>query len=177
MASPLNPVPLPIGDKVVKSRNWKRYPRLEQLDPNEDLISDIWAAFLSQQASTQAASPARIGGASVSASSASIGATDFSGGSVAEGNYQILVYARITQAAGVSSSLTIAFDWVDGGVVCSRTLTALTGNTVTTVLTDPSLVIRVDSASPVRYSTVYASNPAGVMQYSLEIMLLRLGST
>lgn len=176
MGSPLNPVPLPIGDKVVKPRNWSRYPNVRQIDPNEDLISDVWAAFLSQQAATQAASPTRVGeGVSVSAGTGSVGATDFSGGAIAGGSYLIYTYARITQAAGVSSSLTIAFDWVDGGVICTRTLPALTGNTVTTVLTDPQLYIVVDAASPVRYSVTYASAGAPVMQYKLLVQLLRVG--
>ena len=88
--------------------------------------------------------------------------------------YQVSIYARITQAASVSSSLTVTVDWLDSGVACAFSWPAVTGNTVSTVLVQPQIIVDVDGSSPVRYSTVYASAGGTVMQYKLAVVLSRV---
>jgi hypothetical protein len=51
----------------------------------------------------------------------------------------------------------------------------LTGNTTDTVGSF-TFMLRSDAASPISYSTTYASNAAGEMRYSLFIVLERLAA-
>jgi hypothetical protein len=102
--------------------------------------------------------------------SASIGATDFSGGGLSAGLYRLTYYTRITQAATTSSSLTVTLDWQDGGVAPSISGAAITGNTTTTIQSN-TVLVRIDGSSPVRYSTTYSSVGATPMKHSLYITL------
>ena len=76
---------------------------------------------------------------------------------------------RVTTAAAVSSSIAVTINWTEGGVACSKAFAALTGNTTATADGD-SVVIRSD-VQPIRYATTYASNPAGVMVYELDVVV------
>lgn len=79
--------------------------------------------------------------------------------------------ARVTTAAGVSSSVAVTISWKEGGIACSKTFTALTGNTTATVDGD-SIPIRPDSGQAIQYATTYASNPAAAMQYDLDVAVV-----
>lgn len=78
--------------------------------------------------------------------------------------------ARVTTPAGVASSIAVTINWTEGGVACSKAFAAQTGNTTATVDGD-SIPIRPDSGIAVQYSTTYASNPASVMQYDLDLVV------
>jgi hypothetical protein len=119
------------------------------------------------------ASPARIVTKTVTAQVASIAATPFAVGALSPGLYRVEWRARITQAASVSSSLAVTFSWVDGAVSCSKTFPALTGNTTATADGD-SVLIRIDQASPVSYSTTYASVGGTVMKYAADFVLTQV---
>lgn len=81
------------------------------------------------------------------------------------GYYSFEYYAAITTAAVTSSSLTVVLSWTDGAAK-TKTFTAITGNTTVTTGSERYL-FQADAASPITYSTTYASNGAGEMVYSL----------
>jgi hypothetical protein len=148
------------------------------LNPNEPMVNANrkpsqrfieWATALLGNVD---AAPARVFTVNLSAQNAAIGTTAI-GTPAATGLYRVAVYQRITTAAGVSSSLTTTIAWTDGGVTCSLAGASLTGNTVTTVGTF-TMLIKADGSTPVSFSTAYASNAAGAMQYTLAITLERV---
>lgn len=111
--------------------------------------------------------------ATVSGSGASIGVTAL-GAAVAPGIYRVSFYARITRPGTVSSSLTVTLSWTDGGVACTKSFTAITGNTTGTTGSETYLV-RSDSGTNVSYSTTYASVGATTMTYDLVVELESIG--
>lgn len=102
--------------------------------------------------------------------SAAIAATDCSGGGLNAGLYRVSYYARITQAATTSSSLTVTLAWTDDTLTPSYSGAAITGNTTTTVQSG-SILIDVDGAKAINYSTAYASVGATSMQYKLSVVV------
>lgn len=114
-------------------------------------------------------SPSRTKTVDLAAQGAAIGTTAI-GSPSATGLYRVSVYQRITTVAGVSSSLTTTIAWTESGVACSQAGAALTGN-LTTTTGSFTLLIRADAATPISYSTAYASNAAGVMKYRISITL------
>lgn len=72
------------------------------------------------------------------------------------GVYRVTVYARVTQAATTSSSLTITIGWVESGVALTKTFAAITGNTVTTI-DSQTIEIEVDKATNLTIAAAYAS--------------------
>lgn len=83
------------------------------------------------------------------------------------GVYRISLYARVTVAASVNSSIAPTITFTDGAVVCTQTGAALTSN-ATNAPTGWSFLIRADASTPISYSVAYVSNAAG-MTYSLAI--------
>lgn len=158
----LNPLPLPIETPLVDRPN----------ERGDQLINFLWLqAFTTrdQQLADASKSVVKI---SRTAQAASLGATAISVGTSA-GDFRINLYARVTQAATTSSSLQPTFRWTEGGVAQSRTYTAATGNTTTTLIQDV-FVITIDALSAVTYETSYASVGATPMQYSLLIIAEQL---
>jgi hypothetical protein len=167
--------PVPINDSVVRKRR-PEYVLQGRVDPWEDKVSEPWQNYLTKVGDTVNAASVRIADpVQLTAQGASVSATDFSGGGLSQGVYRVSYYARITQAATTSSSLTVTFDWTDGGVVPTQSGAAITGNTTTTQQ-NGTLFIHIDAASPVRYSTTYASVGATSMTYRLDIAIERVGN-
>lgn len=106
---------------------------------------------------------------------ATIAATAIPMGTLASGLYRIDVYCRVTTAAATSSSATVAIGFVEGGVSLTKTLPAIAGNTVTSYET-LSFLARLDANSPITYAVTYASNPAGQMQFRLDIVVTQIGT-
>ncbi len=106
----------------------------------------------------------------VEAQNASIGTTPLPTDALAPGLYRVSYFARITTAAVTSSSLTVTFTFTNGGISCSLSGTAITGNTTSSVGSGIFL-IQIDQATPVSWSTTYASNGAGQMLYQLSVVL------
>lgn len=151
--------PFPVNDAIVKEGS---------LQPTKPFIE--WVTALTTDVD---ASSARITTKTVTAQAASIASTPFAVGALSPGLYRVEFYARITQAATTSSSLTVTFSWVEGAVSCSKTFPALTGNTTATVDGNGAL-IRIDQASPVSYATTYASVGGTVMQYRADFVLTQV---
>ena len=111
-----------------------------------------------------------IGSVSLEAQAATIGATAIETPVISTGLYQVTFAARITQAATSSSSLIVTITWTDGGVTCTQSSAALTGNTTATVQSG-LVVIQADEGSTVSYSTTYASAGATPMLYQMAVRL------
>lgn len=104
--------------------------------------------------------------AALAAQSAAIGATALVP-VTSPGLYRVNWWARIVQAAGVSSSLTVTIATTDGTVAVSIAGAAITGNTTATVQ-GQSVILRADAAAILTYSAAYVSVGAPVMKFDLE---------
>jgi hypothetical protein len=140
--------------------------------PKTLLITKVWENWFRAMANRiQSSAFLAITTISLTARTASIGLTSLIPS--ASGLYRVSYRMRVTTAAGVSSSIQLTITTTDGGVTCTNSSTAYTGN-VTNAPQTGSFVVRCDSASPLSYSTTYASNPATVMQHSLDLMVEQL---
>lgn len=167
MTAILNDAPIPLYDPIARVKR-KEFGKRE--DPLEGHLTRPWVDYFNQLIQTVERSPSRLNVVEVTAQAAAIGATDMAGGSLSAGLYRVSWRARITQAATTSSSLTVTVDYVDAGLALTFAGAAMTGNAVTTWQSESKL-IRIDNASPVRYSTAYASVGATSMQYELRLVL------
>lgn len=124
--------------------------------------------WLEQQQRTER-SPERIGAVTLTGQNASISATPVPMPDLSAGLYRVSVFARVTTVATTSSSLTIAIGFTQGGVSCTLTLAAMTGNLVTTINAPFTALIESDANAPITYTVTYASNGAGEMVYTLSV--------
>lgn len=130
-----------------------------------------WTDWFERCPGTFHAIPSILSVTSLEEQNAAISATDFADTKdLAAGLYLVLYHARITTAAGTSSSLTVTVGWTEGAVAQTQAGAAMTGNTTTTHQSGVFL-IRSDPDESITYETAYASNAAGVMQYSLDLAL------
>lgn len=161
--------PMPLNDPLVNKR--KKGLRPEEIDENEGKMAEVWIPYMqSQNTITATAIRQNTDPVSLTGQTASIAVTAIPTASLASGLYRATYYVRVTTAAGTSSSIDVSFHWTDGGVSCSVTSAALTGNTTSTLGTGSAL-INIDAATPVSYSTTYASVGAPVMAFSLFLTL------
>ena len=141
-------------------------PDRDPLVGDGGLLSEAWRRYLSKLPLTLGAAPMRVSDVALTGQGASIGATNMAPAGLPAGLYRATYYARITTVGSVSSSLTVTLAWTDGGVACTFSGSAITGNTTATTQSGTQL-IHIDRASAVNYSTTYASNAAGEMKHSL----------
>lgn len=173
---PAQPVPIPIQDPIVniapppQTKDGDE-PRLSPKPAEQGLLTDKWALYLSDmetrinRATSVVVTPVQLTGLH-----SSIAGTDMTGGGVNAGLYRISYYACLTTAAGTSSSLQVSFTWTRSGVARTLSTTAYTGNSITAPLAG-SFLIFTDGASPINYSTTYASVGAPAMVYELSVTL------
>ena len=159
-----NYAPLPSGDPIATGS--VVLPDGEKVRVSTD-VTFAWERWFGSLGIDLAARPERVSIVDLSSQAASIAATAIPIGSITHGVYRVSYYARVTTAAGVSSSLTVELDWPDA-VACTHTGAAMTGNTTTTYQEDV-VTMDVDSSGPIRYGTTYASDAAGAMKYKLVI--------
>lgn len=143
-------------------------PRGQALVDAVRRMSTGWADWMVSLVDKVEAAAVRVGGVTLTGQSAAIGATAVPTPVLSRGLYRVQWTARITQAATVSSSVTITVAWTDGGVACAISGAALTGNTTATVQSGEVLV-SADAATTIRYSTAYASSGATPMAYALAV--------
>lgn len=161
--------PMPLNDPLVNKRKKGLGPG--ELDPNEGKMAEVWIPYMQSQSSiTATAIRQNTSPVSLTAQTASIALTAIPTSSLASGLYRATYCVRVTTAAGTSSSISVSFHWTDGGVSCSLASTALTGNLTSTVGSGSAL-INIDAATPISYSSTYASVGAPVMAYALSITL------
>lgn len=149
-----------------------------ELDPKDPqrrtpfIMDKVWAIWLQDSFVPRVESGTQLWyAATLTNRSASIPVTPIPLGSVPAGLYRVSYYARVTQAATVFSSLSVAVQFTETTVSLSKASAAITGNLTTTILTDPPFLIRVDSGSSISYSTTYASVGGVPMKYRLDIVL------
>lgn len=153
---PFQSAPFPTQDAIVDGRRFT--PTQVFIDWVTSLTGDVDA------------SPARLGTVAIETQSASVGSTAIPLGALSGGYYRVTTFARITRAATSSSSLTVTIGFTSGGVSCTFSTTALTGNTTATVQSHTWLLL-VDASTPVTYSTTYASSGATTMEYQLAVII------
>lgn len=146
---------------------------LIELDPKDPLrrapfyMSKAWLVWLLNSLLPPVERGAQIlKSIALTSQTASIGTTPMPLGVLASGTYRISTYARVTVAAGTSSSLSVTLRWTDSGVACTSTGASMAGNTIATTLSENRL-ITIDAASAISYATTYASNAAAAMTYKL----------
>lgn len=136
-------------------------------------LSDVWQEWFLRIPPTLASIPNIVNVMELAEQNTSLPAADFSQAELPTGLYRASYLARITTAAGVSSSLTVVITWTDRGVTKTLAGAAITGNTTATYQSG-SVLIYVDAGTDVTYTTTYASNAAGAMKYGLALTLERL---
>ncbi len=139
------------------------------VDPKTGMVSPTWSAWLARLPDTLYSIPSRLNALSLTNQTASLAATDFSGGSRLAGLYRLSYYARITTAASVASSLTVTLGWTDGGVACSQAGAAMTGNTTATAQSG-TVLVHLDTGTAITYATTY-STTGTTMAYALAVSL------
>ena len=102
--------------------------------------------------------------------SASIGVTPIPLPSLATGLFRITWYLRKTTADGVSSSIQLTISWTESSQALSISGAALATDAVTAVQSN-SIMVLTDAASPISYSTTYASNTPATMKYRLTVLV------
>lgn len=88
--------------------------------------------------------------------------------------YRVSYDVRISQAAGVSSSVTVTIGFTQGGVAQTYVGAALTGNTTTSKQTD-SFLIRPDAGTVITIAVAYASVGAPVANYEADFVAEAIG--
>jgi hypothetical protein len=139
------------------------------VDPRTGRIASVWYRYFS------VAFLGRLNAAPYVAKSiqrpnqaAAIGATSLSQGSA--GLYRVSWFVRITQAATVSSSLTVTIAHTDGGVNVSQAGAAVGGNTITT-LQSGIVMVRADAATAITFAVAYTSAGATPMLYTITVAI------
>ncbi len=168
-------LPLPLNDDLVQGKDRRRYPKPDDVDPNEYRIDPLWAQALIQQQAAINASPSRVNTVQLKDQAASIAPTDMSGGVLAAGFYRAMWYATVSIAGDGASSVSVTLDFTDRGQAKSRTYSVIAGSSTGTFAQDGG-VIRVDKASPVRYSTTYAAGGGTPLKYDLVLVLERVNA-
>lgn len=135
-----------------------------------DTLSGDYYQYLFGLAGRIQTTPQVIPPSVVTGSAVSIGATPLHAAAFGAGYYRVSYYARITQAASVSSSLTVTIGWIDGGVPQTLSGAAITGNTPTTVQSGSAGLIHADSGLGITFSTTYVSVGGTPMQYALNVI-------
>lgn len=121
-------------------------------------------------------SPELFGTVSLTAQGASIPTTPIPMPALSQGLYRVSVYARITRAGSVSSSLTITIGHTDGAVSCTQVTTALTTNTTASTRV-AEYVVRSDASVAITYATTYADGGGATsMLYALYLVVERMPS-
>ena len=99
-----------------------------------------------------------------------IAATDFDGGSLVTGLYQLSIWSRVEVADGASSSVQATITYTSGGVVQTFVGTNVNGDT-TTSKSQQIVPLWIDEGTAVTYQTSYASGTPNAMEYHLAIAL------
>lgn len=138
-------------------------------------LSGVWQEWFVRVPTTLESIPNVVNVTELTEQNTSLTATDFAQAVLPPGLYRASYLARITTAAGVSSSLTVVITWTDRGVTKTLAGAAITGNTTATYQSG-SVLIYVDAGTDVTYTTTYASNAASAMKYALAAFLERISA-
>jgi len=148
--------------------------RVPLIDAEPGLLSRFWARYFQSVIDVVNVSARRLALVSKTEQVASLSATALATGTLDPGVYRVSYAARITRAAGTSSSLTVSIGWTDGSVSQTESGTAMTGNTTATQQ-NGSLLVHVDKSTNLTYTTTYATSGAPTMQYSVYVLAEQIG--
>jgi hypothetical protein len=138
--------------------------------PGFTMSKDFGNWFFSSVVAPAANTPQFYPSVNLTAQNAAIGTTPIPLPALANGAYRISWYLRKTTADGTSSSVQLTISWTEGAVALSLSGAALATDAVTAVQSN-SITILIDAATPISYSTTYASNTPGTMKYRLFILV------
>lgn len=138
-------------------------------------MTQPWVDFFTSSKTTLDAAPERKAVVEVTSQSASIGATSFDLGTLAAGLYRVAWFARITTAAGSSSSLTVTIGFTHLGTSQTFSGAAITSNS-TTAPQSNTVVVYGDALAPITYATTYASSGSPSMVYVVYLTVERLSA-
>lgn len=134
-----------------------------------EYLSSEWYQWLFAQASRVQQAPPVLGTPTrLTAQGAAIGVTSLTLPALNGGIYRVSWTARITQAATVSSSLTVSIGYTETALSLTQAGAAITGNTTTTVQSGVA-IFQADPSAPITFSTAFASVGATPMLYRLSI--------
>lgn len=171
--TPFADSPQPNGDPIASQ------PRKQLVDAGETdtlagLVSSPWSQWFDLLSGQVQASPFVQNSVTLTAQGASIPATDFTGGALQDGFYDLRYYVRVTRAATTSSSIQVTIGWTDGGVTLSFPGTIHNANLVTDGGSQGLPLVHIDGGSPVTFSTTYASVGGTSMQYSVAVAIIQV---
>jgi len=159
--------PVPIRDDVLEPQNVK-VALGTRAGILASKISVTWQTWLRSLVLAVNSSSQALGQAALSGATAATAPTAIQTPTLNAGLYRVSWYARITTPASVSSSLTVTIHWTDGGIVCSVSGAAMTGNTTSTVQSG-SVLVQVDPNTTINYETAYTS-VGTPMAYALDVV-------
>lgn len=140
--------------------------------PGSPNLSNQWLNFFGTLATAQANAPTTLKSVTRTGLAASVGTTSVLT-TKSQGYYRLSYSVRVTQAASVSSSLTVVLGWFETSVSLTLSGAAVTGN-ATTSAQSGAVVVRADANSDLTYRTTYASVGATAMQYRIDVTAERL---
>lgn len=158
------------------------FPKLDPIPYTDPLIDaakrigERWYRWLDLFVARVLQAVLSLGGVQRSGLSAAIAATTLLTPELI-GVFRVTWDARITTAAAVSSSLTVTISWTDGGIACSKSFTAITGNTTATVDSGTVTIHQNPGAvaTAIQYATAYASVGAPAMAYQIDVIVEQIG--
>ena len=165
-----------VTNKPPIPRAFLSQPSTNEAGEKGQVTTEPWSRFFRDLRTDLDNTPRILPNASVSESdlNASVAATTLLTPDQ-DGLYNFQFYTSVLTADGVSSSLTPALNWTEGGTAKTHAFTAMTGDTTTTNASEAYLV-QADGASPIRYVLTYASNTPGAMHYAFYAVLSSVAS-
>ncbi|HEX6038917.1 hypothetical protein [Longimicrobium sp.] len=139
-------------------------------------LTQPWNLYLSDQAEQLLAAPSLVKLYQNTGLTSSLAAEDLASGGVSQGVYMIAYEARITTAAGVSSSLQLSFSWTRNGQTITQATTAYTGNSTGTLAATGSLMPFVDDSTPVTVATTLSTSGSPAAVYEMAVALIRVSA-
>lgn len=150
-------------------------PDRDPIAGKDGRLTPPWLTYLGRLPLTLDSAPVRVGFRALTDQAASIASTNIAPAGLPAGLYRIEFHMRVTVPATVSSTITFAAAWTDGGVAQSYAWAALVGNTTTSAQSAGTL-IHIDAGTAVNYTVTYGSVGATAMQYRLDVLLTRVGA-
>ena len=144
-------------------------PRTHPLTAATRLVTDVWDRWLQGLLAAVNRTTQLVGTVvTLSAQHAAVTTTDVPTGALAGGVYRLSYVLQVTQAASVSSSVTVTAGWTANAQTFSVAGATLTANTLTTQ-DNGSLLMNVDAGTPITYAVAYTSSGSTALQYSLSV--------
>ncbi len=148
------------------------FPNSTPVTRERNLITEVWARWLTALINAVNATAQRIAGVTLAAQGASV-TTTTAYTATTNALYRLSYVLRVTRAATTSSSATVTFGWTDGGVALSTTVGPLSSNTTTSVQSD-TFTVGSDAGTAITYAIAYASVGATSMQYGFRLAVEQL---